>query len=383
MIETVLMNGIVPPLIVIKKGKKVDIVDGRQRYETLFKFYNNEFKLKDSGLQKLRDWEGSTYEDLAPNLKILFGEYKIKMISYTVENSIAVSDEDLEYVGRDLFRRYNFGMTPLRSSEIARAKYYYDSLTIEFKHLFERKSELYNKCIKLFAIGEKRKIEEREKLNLLLIIARELITIPYIPIIGEKNVQCNSKMIDKYYSEFITRYTEKEQSEKLVEFERIFEKLYLIKEKLSETNNLQDNTKFFKSVYWMFSILYNIFSTEFYDFNIDKFCHYIQDEGQEYFGTYNSLSGYDTERRNNYMKEYLEKELKLDISTYLERVKENKKAIIYKKSSEVSKYKDWYSPFLSQQLITRKETMELSEIIRHIKQKRFIVRPRLPTWRNA
>lgn len=375
LIETVLMKGIIPPLIVIKKGKNINIIDGRQRYETLLKFYNNEFELKESGLQKLKDWEGCKYKDLAPNLRILFGEYKLKMITYTVENSIDISDEDIEYIGRDLFRRYNFGMTPLKNSDILRARYYYDSLTNKFKELFKNKRELYNKCIKLFEIGEKRAINDREKENLLLIIVRELITMPYIPIIGENNVQCNSKIIDKYYSKFITVYTEKEQKNKLVEFEKIFEKLYLIKEKLSETDfNLQNRIPFFKSIYWMLSIMYNNFSAKFYDFNIDKFCHYIQDDGQEYFDTYNNLSGHDIEKRNEYMKNYMEKELKININSYVEKIKKNKKAIIYKKDLNISKDKDWYSPYLSQQLTTRKETMELSEIISHIKQDRFVVR---------
>lgn len=376
LIETVLMNGIIPPLIVIKKGNRIYIIDGRQRYETLLKFYNNEFKLKDSGLQKMKDWEGRIYKDLAPNLRTLFKEYKVKMITYTVESSIDVSDEEVEYVSRDLFRRYNFGMTPLKRSDIARAKYYYDNLTSEFKQLFKTNIELYNKCIELFAIGEKRRIENREKLNLLLIIVRELIATPYIPIIGERKIQCNTKMIEKYYFRFIAKYTEREQRDKLVEFEKIFEKLYLIKQKIKDlNNNLGNNIQFFKSLYWMFSILYNTFPTEFYNFNIDKFCHYIQDEGQDYFDTYNSSSGDDIEKRNNYMKDYMEKELKLDISNYLEEVRENRKAIIYNRDSDISRDKVWYSPYLSQQLITRKETMELSEIISHIKQNRFIVRP--------
>ena len=79
LIETVLMNGIIPPLIVIKKGNRIDI---------------------------MKDWEGRIYKDLAPNLRTLFKEYKVKMITYTVESSIDVSDEEVEYVSRDLFRRY-------------------------------------------------------------------------------------------------------------------------------------------------------------------------------------------------------------------------------------------------------------------------------------
>ncbi|MBQ9659160.1 MAG: DUF262 domain-containing protein [Clostridia bacterium] len=376
LIETVLMNGIVPPLTVIKKGKEIEIIDGRQRYETLLKFYNNQFKLNDSGLQKLKDWGDKTYNELAPNLKTLFGEYKIKMICYTVESSITASDKDVEYMKRDLFRRYNFGMTSLKSSEIARAKYYYDKLTFEFEQLFKSKKEFYDKCIELFCIGVKRKIDEREKINILLIIIREIITSTYIPIIGERNVQCSSTIIDKYYDEFIKKIPENELSNKLKEFEKIFDKLYLIKEKLKNVrNDLQNNPQFFKSIYWMLSILYNNFGNNFYDFNIDKFCHYVEDEGKDYFDTYNSNSGIDTQRRHNYMKEYMEKELKLDINIYLEKIKDNKKTIIYNKDSRISKDKDWNSPLLSQQLTTRKETMEIGEIIGHIKQNRFIVRP--------
>lgn len=377
LIETVLMNGIVPPLTVVKKGKELVIIDGRQRYETLLKFYNNEFKLNDAGLQKLRDWGGRNHDDLAPNLRTLFREYKVKMICYTIQSSINVTDEDIECMERDLFRRYNFGMTSLKSSEIARAKYCYDGLTCRFEQLLKKENELYNKCIEIFSIGQKRKIEEREKINLLLIIIRELIITPYIPIIGERNIQLSRKIIDKYYDEFIKKLTDKEQLKKVKEFERIFEKIYLIKEKLKEVdNNLQNDAQFFKSVYWMLSICYNIFPNKFYDFNIDKFCHYAENGGQDYFETYNRISGYDVEKRNIYMKNYMEKELKLDINNYLEKIKENKKAIIYVKDPNISKDKDWNSPqLLSQQLTTRKETMEIGEIISHIKQDRFVVRP--------
>lgn len=53
--------------------KNINIIDGRQRYETLLKFYNNEFGLKEWGLQKLKDMEGHKYKELAPNLRTLFG----------------------------------------------------------------------------------------------------------------------------------------------------------------------------------------------------------------------------------------------------------------------------------------------------------------------
>jgi len=377
LIETVLMKGIVPPLTVVKKGKELVIIDGRQRYETLLKFYNNEFKLKDSGLQKLRDWGGRTYDNLAPNLRTLFKEYKLKMICYTPLRTMNLTDEDIEFMERDLFRRYNFGMTALKSSDIARAKYAFDGLTRKLEQLLKKENELYNKCSEVFLTEAKRKKEEREKMNLLLMTIRELITLQYIPTVGEKNIQFSIKVIDKYYDEFVRKLTEQEQLKKLKEFERIFEKICIIKQKLKEVDNkLQYDIKFFKSVYWMLSICYNIFPNKFYEFSTDKFCHYIEDGGQDYFDTYNRASGYDTEKRNHYMKNYMEKILNLDINSYLEKVKENKKNVIYVKDPNISKDKDWYSPILlAQQLTTRKETMEISEIISHIRQDRFVVRP--------
>lgn len=376
LIETVLMNGIVPPLIALKKGKQITIIDGRQRYETLLKFYNNEFKLNDSGLQKLKDWGCRNHENLAPNLRTLFKEYKIKIICYTVQNSMIVSDEDLEYLGRDLFRRHNFGTSPLKNNDIERAKYSYDGLTRKFEQLLKTENELYNKCIELFSIGAKKHLEERDKMNLLLITIRELLATLYIPIVGEKNIQFSRRIIDTYYDKFITKLTDKEKKEKINEFKKIFEKLCLIKENLKETNtNLQNDIQFLKSVYWMLSICYHTFSNEFYDFNIDKFCHHVVDGGEDYFETYNRITGYDTEKRMHYMKNYMEKELKLDINSYLEKIKGNKKSIIYKKDSNINKDKVWNSPFLAQQLRTRKETMEISEIIRLIKENRFMVRP--------
>ena len=119
-------------------------------------------------------------------------------------------------------------MTALKSNEIARAKYHYDGLTRKFKQYFIEDSELYKKSKELFAIGEKKKLEEREKINLLLIVVRKLITMPYIPIVDERNVQCHPKMIDKYYSKFIIRMKENEREKKIIEFKKIIEKLFSI-----------------------------------------------------------------------------------------------------------------------------------------------------------
>lgn len=50
LIETVLINGEIPPITVIKRADEIEVIDGRQRYESLLKFYRNEFPLKMCGL---------------------------------------------------------------------------------------------------------------------------------------------------------------------------------------------------------------------------------------------------------------------------------------------------------------------------------------------
>ena len=89
LIETILINGEVPPITMIKNQNEIRIIDGRQRYETLLRFYNNQFKLKESGLQKerLKALRGKSYEELPQNLRKIFLEYKFKVIIYTADIS--------------------------------------------------------------------------------------------------------------------------------------------------------------------------------------------------------------------------------------------------------------------------------------------------------
>ena len=52
LIESVLINGEIPPITIVKTPKETRIMDGRQRYETLLRFYNNKFKLNENGIKR-------------------------------------------------------------------------------------------------------------------------------------------------------------------------------------------------------------------------------------------------------------------------------------------------------------------------------------------
>lgn len=363
-------------MTVIKVGKEIEIIDGRQRYETILRFYNNEIQLREFGLQELKKLDGKYYKDLPPNAKLLFEEYKLKMISYTVDNLISVTEEDIDAIKRDLFRRYNYGMTALKRSEIERAKYLYDNLTEDLVLFFNNNPEFYEKCKYVLLPPSKQKLDERDKINLVLITIREMLVMEYIPIIGEKTIKVGASVFDKYYTEFIRSLSDKERENKLNEFKKIFFKLYDIKEKLKKSNNeLNNNVLFIKTVHWMFAVLYKVYPDEFYNFNIDKFCHYVENGGKEYFGNYKNTTASDIEKRYSYVNKYITKELELDIGDYIESLKENKKVLIFKPDENINPNEDWNGIKANKQLIVTEETLEVGEIIKLIKQNRFIIRP--------
>ena len=357
----------------MKTGKKLEIIDGRQRYESILKYCNNEFKIKAEGLEKYKELKGYYYKDLPYNMKEIIKDYKMQIIYFTVGNYISLSDEDLEYMKRDLFRRYNYGITALSRSDIARAKYCCDYITNELANkIQENVDEIYNKSVLIFLPPNKRdKFDEREKINQILIAIRKAIITPYIPIIGQKNI-CLSKQIDKYYEEYLQNCTIEEKKEKLHEFKRIINNLYLIKEKLEKHNcKLHDNVLFFESMYWMFSILYNFFPNVFYSFNIDKLCHYVKNENQDYFDFYAGASSNDVVKRYEYSKKYIEEELGVKLDVYLDKIKQNKETI----KNKEKEIKDLNLIDTKNKLITAKETIEIREIIRLMEEGRFKIQP--------
>lgn len=286
LIETILINGEVPPLTVVITDGIYEIIDGRQRYETILRFQNNEFSLKAAHLKKLKELDGLTFSQLPPNVRKIFEEYKIKMITYTPERGVSLEWKDIEKIKRDLFRKYNYGMTALSKSEVARAKYLYDDLTNKIRDYLIEHPEQYENYVSLLLPPSKQNLDEREKMNVLLMNVRELLSMPYIPIIGVKTVLTGSAAIEKYYERFVIKC---DLTDKRDEFIKIMDKVYTIRERLARNQNpLQKNILFLKSLYWMLSILYQKFPSSFYHFEIDPFCHYIEsrDNALDYFNYY-------------------------------------------------------------------------------------------------
>lgn len=60
-IESIFLGTEIPPIVFYKKGTQVEVIDGRQRFETIKRFREDDFALHASGLMELKALEGKKY----------------------------------------------------------------------------------------------------------------------------------------------------------------------------------------------------------------------------------------------------------------------------------------------------------------------------------
>ncbi len=55
-LESILLGTEIPPLIIFNNGSTIEIIDGRQRFETIDLFMDDQIKLRRKGLFLLNSW---------------------------------------------------------------------------------------------------------------------------------------------------------------------------------------------------------------------------------------------------------------------------------------------------------------------------------------
>ncbi|SFN90635.1 Protein of unknown function DUF262 [Paenimyroides ummariense] len=176
-IESILLGTEIPPLIYFRNISKVEIIDGRQRYQTILRFINNDFKLKRSGLKKLsnKDFIGKSFESLDKKYTDLIWETKLRVIEFSFNTKDGITEVIEDSVKKEIFKRYNSGITPLKTNEIDKAEFLYDDLNQYLKNEIISDKRIFEVLRYLFHF---------EKFNeeVLLKKIRELLVIDYIPI---------------------------------------------------------------------------------------------------------------------------------------------------------------------------------------------------------
>ena len=181
-IESIVLGTEIPPLVLFRDGEGYEVIDGRQRYETILRFMGDKFALRPDSLKRL-DWLSELrYSDFPDDVQNAFDDTKLRLLTFSVVNEPTMTGPQKDKVKREIFNRYNSGITSLKLEEIERAEFESDRVTNCFyRHLTSDPSFL-ERCETLFGNPKGRKKEMRDRANVLLSRIRTLLVMPYIPI---------------------------------------------------------------------------------------------------------------------------------------------------------------------------------------------------------
>lgn len=150
-IESILLGTEIPPLVFFKTDQgKIEVIDGRQRYETLSKFLSGNLSLTKKGLTNLKSLHKQKYTDLELKIQDIYLDTKIRIIEFSIVNEPKLTERQEDLIKKEIFRRYNSGITPLTSVDINRAMYNNDDVTNFFKSKIKDDESLNKKLIELF-----------------------------------------------------------------------------------------------------------------------------------------------------------------------------------------------------------------------------------------
>lgn len=143
-VESVILGTEIPPLIFYKSGMTMELIDGRQRFETLKRFKEGDFALNSSGLLELQALVKKTFNLLNPDVQQVFLNTKIRVFEFEVVGMPDLDPMIEDKIKKEIFRRYNSGITPLTQSEVDNAKYDSDELSDYFKEILKENNTLFN-----------------------------------------------------------------------------------------------------------------------------------------------------------------------------------------------------------------------------------------------
>ncbi|MBR3799874.1 MAG: DUF262 domain-containing protein [Bacteroidales bacterium] len=176
-IESILLGTEIPPLILYKSGISTEVIDGRQRFETLKRFKENDFSLNSKGLMDLPALNGESFNTLEDELKEVFLNSYIRVFEFEIITDISPEVEDK--IKKEIFRRYNTGITPLTSVEVDSAKYDNDAFSNELEDRLCRDKELYKGLHNCFFPNDK---DDENLIGKLIDFLRKNLVMPKFPI---------------------------------------------------------------------------------------------------------------------------------------------------------------------------------------------------------
>ena len=204
-IESVLLGTDIPPLIFFNSGGQIEVIDGRQRFETIKKFKQGDLNLALQGLHKLPQLQKNNFNSLGDEIKDIFDDAKIRIFEFEIINEPLLETPLEDKIKKEIFRRYNSGITPLSSAEIDNASYDNDDVTNLLKEKLTTDKTLLNQIVYCF-LGPKG-INSNSQLTLSLEFLRKHLVLTQFPISAFAAGNNRKEILDLYY-DFVVSNTD-------------------------------------------------------------------------------------------------------------------------------------------------------------------------------
>jgi len=251
-IESIMLGTEIPPLVLFQTRDKNEVIDGRQRYETIERFLKDKIVLSEKGLHSLKSLAGKKYSQIGESLRESFENTRIRILQFQVVNEPKLDDDKEDKIKKEIFRRYNSGITPLVKYDIERAAYIDDELTQQLKKEIENDDSLYGFLRVILVPKRKMKAQKRDQVNILVTIIRDLISLPIVPIKMYARASSKADILHKSYSIIAERNSQDE----IVKFRKVVEVLQSVYREREELPvMLKDNKLFYEVLYWAVSII--------------------------------------------------------------------------------------------------------------------------------
>lgn len=207
-VESVFLGTEIPPLVFFKSGMNVEVIDGRQRFETLKRFKENDFALHISGLLDLQALAKKNFSALSSDMQQVFLSTKIRIFEFEVVGMPTLDPMLEDKIKKEIFRRYNSGITPLSQTEIDNAKYDSEKLSGFMREILKEDNVLF-KALQQHFIKSTGKVEKELIVDMVTFL-RKMLILDALPITRYAHSSGKAFILDLFYENFVEKLAESE-----------------------------------------------------------------------------------------------------------------------------------------------------------------------------
>lgn len=373
-IETILLGSELPPFVIFKNNLDNEIIDGRQRYETLLRFYNNQFYLHAKGLLVLKKFHGCYYRDLPPEIQDVFKDTLIRIMNIKINDFLNTDEDTADMVKKGIFRRVNIGITTLKEVELERAKYIDNDIIQYFKTQLRSNNKEFLNVLALFLPAyEQKNINNPDLIERVLKKIRFLLVLSQIKINYYAKSSHKYQLIDSFFASLNIN------SDSIINLYRNFinkvNTINIIKMHL-DTHKINHNFYLFEALFWGLCILeIEGINHDKYDNSIflDVFLKFAKENASCFFEKPNHYSG-NIIIRYEKLARLLENHFEIDLKNHFDVTQEFKlyvKSLVNKDPKQIlTKELNLYRLYK-----TEPSPLPILEIIKMMKTESFLIRP--------